>query len=279
MFILPNMVAVSLFTIWPAISGLHESFYRSIEGQPTRFAGLQNYKTVLTSTDFWSAVTNTVEFVVGFVIATLVLATLIALLLERQSYGRNLLRASVYVPVLISPVVVGILWNWLLQPNTGVVDALLQRLGLGQPGWLVSPHLAMGTVIFVELWATLGFYVLIIVGGLQAIDRTMFEAGRVDGASEWQQIRHITLPAIRPTLLVVIILSMTTAFQAFEFLYTLTGGGPVGGTTLIIQYIYDHAFIPPVNYGIATAVSVLLFGVLLVLTLIGIAVGRRRDAV
>ena len=184
-----------------------------------------------------------------------------------------------YVPVLISPIVVGIIWNFLLQPNTGVVDALLQRLGLGQPGWLVTPHLAMGAVIFVELWATLGFYVLIIVGGLQAIDRTMIEAARVDGASEWQQVRHITLPTLRPTLLIVIILSMISAFQAFEFLYSLTGGGPVGGTTLIIQYIYEHAFIPPVNYGVATTVSVLLFGVLLVLTLVGVAVGRRRGAV
>jgi alpha-1,4-digalacturonate transport system permease protein len=223
-------------------------------------------------------VRNTLEFVVGFVACTLVLATALALLLNAQKRGRGLFRASVYVPVLISPVVVGILWNWLLQPDSGVVDAILAKLGLGQPGWLVSPSLAMGSVIFVEVWATIGFYSLIILGGLQAIDPTLFEAARVDGASELRQIRKITLPSLRPTLLVVLILSTITGFQAFEFLWTLTGGGPVGATTLIIQYIYDHAFVPPINYGLATAASVLLFLVLLVLTLVNLIIGRRRGA-
>jgi alpha-1,4-digalacturonate transport system permease protein len=207
-----------------------------------------------------------------------VLATALALLLSAQRWASGLFRAAVYVPVLISPVVIGILWNWLLQPNSGVIDALLAKAGIGQPGWLVDPHLAMGAVIFVELWATLGFYALIILGGLMGIDPVLFEAARVDGASEWQQIWRITLPSLRPTLLVVVVLSSITGFQAFEFLWTLTGGGPVGATTLIIQYIYDHAFMPPINFGLATAASVLLFLALLVLTLVNLFLGRRRDA-
>ncbi len=278
LFILPNLVAVGLFSIWPMLNGVRESFYSLVEGQSSSFNGLSNYHALVTDAEFWSAVRNTLEFVVGYVGCTLVLATALALLLNAQRWARGLFRASVYVPVLISPVVVGILWNWLLQPNSGVIDALLAKLGLGQPGWLVEPHLAMLAVIFVELWATLGFYALIILGGLQAIDPSLFEAARVDGASEWRQIRKITLPSLRPTLLIVLILSTITGFQAFEFLWTLTGGGPVGATTLIIQYIYDHSFVPPINFGLATAASVLLFLVLLVLTLVNFVIGRRRGA-
>jgi ABC-type sugar transport system permease subunit len=260
------------------VNGFRESFSTSIQGRATSFAGLSNYHQLVSSAAFWAAVRNTFEFVIGYVAATLIVATALAVLLNAQVWAKGLLRAAIYVPVLISPVVVGILWNWLLQPDSGVIDGILAKVGLGQPGWLVSPHIAMFAVIFVELWATVGFYTLIILGGIQGIDAAMFEAARVDGASEWQMTRKILIPSIRPTLLVIVILSTITGFQAFEFLYTLTGGGPVGATTLIVQYIYDHAFVPPINFGMATAASALLFLVLLVLTLVNLIVGRRRGA-
>ncbi|MDA8032604.1 MAG: sugar ABC transporter permease [Actinomycetota bacterium] len=278
LFVLPNMLAVGLFAIWPAVNGFRESFFHVIEGQPSRFAGLANYRQLVTDAQFWAAVRSTLEFVVGFVALTVVLATAAALLLQSQRRAKGLFRAALYVPVLISPVVVGILWNWILNPTSGVLDALLHRVGLGQPSWLVEPHLAMGSAIFVELWATLGFYTLIVLGGLQSIDPSLYEAARVDGASSWDEIWRITLPSLRPTLLVVVILSTITGFQAFEFIYTLTGGGPLGATTLIVQYIYDHAFVPPINFGLATAASVLLFLVLFAITLVNLAIGRRKGA-
>jgi alpha-1,4-digalacturonate transport system permease protein len=276
MFILPNLVAVALFSLWPMVNGLRESFYSTVQGQAAEGVGLHNYGQLVTSSDFWSAVRNTLEFVVGYVALTMVLSTVLALLLNAQRWARGLFRAAVYIPVLISPIVVGVLWKWLLQPDSGVIDALLVKAGLGQPGWLVDPRLAMVSAVVVELWATVGFYTLIVLGGLQSIDPAMFEAARVDGASEWRQIRKITLPSLRPTLLIVLILSTITGFQAFEFLYSLTGGGPVGATTLIVQYIYNHAFVQPINLGLATAASALLFVVLLVLTLINLIVARRR---
>jgi len=278
MFLAPNLIAVGIFSLWPMVNGLRESFTTSIQGQATTYAGLSNYNHLVSSSAFWAAVRNTFEFVVGYVGATLIVTTALAVMLNAQTWAKGLLRAAIYVPVLVSPVVVGILWNWLLQPDSGVVDGLLAKVGLGQPGWLVSPHLAMFAVIFVELWATGGFYTLIILGGIQGVDNSMFEAARVDGASEWQITRRILIPSIRPTLLVIVILSTITGFQAFEFLYTLTGGGPVGATTLIVQYIYDHAFVPPLNFGMATAASALLFLVLLVLTLVNLTVGRRKGA-
>ncbi|MHB1739367.1 MAG: carbohydrate ABC transporter permease, partial [Actinomycetes bacterium] len=279
LFVLPNMVAVALFTLWPAINGFRQSFFHVVQGQPQRFAGLSNYGSLVSDSQFWAAVRNTAVFVIGFVGLTLVLATALAILLNSQRLARGLFRAAVYIPVLISPVVVGILWNWLLGPTSNVLDALLGAVGLGQPAWLIQPHLAMGAAIFVELWATLGFYALIVLGGLQSIDQSLYEAARVDGAGEWKQVRFITLPSLRPTLLIVLILSTVTGFQAFDFIYTLTGGGPVGGTTLIVQYIYEHAFVPPINFGLATAGSVLLFVVMFVLTMVNFLIGRRREAV
>ena len=278
MFLAPNLIAVAIFSLWPMVNGLRESFTTSIQGHATTYAGLSNYHQLVSSSAFWAAVRNTSEFVVGYVAATLIVTTALAVMLNAQTWAKGLLRAAIYVPVLVSPVVVGILWNWLLQPDSGVIDGLLAKVGLGQPGWLVSPHLAMFAVVFVELWATAGFYTLIILGGIQGVDNSMFEAARVDGANEWQVTRRILIPSIRPTLLVIVILSTITGFQAFEFLYTLTGGGPVGATTLIVQYIYDHAFVPPLNFGMATAASALLFLVLLALTLINLAIGRRRGA-
>lgn len=276
LFLLPNLVAIGLFSIWPMLDGFKESFFSAVQGEPSHFIGLHNYSVLVSDAQFWGAVRNTLEFVVGFVVATLVLATVLALLLNAQRWGRGLFRAVVYVPVLISPIAVGFLWSWLLQPDSGVIDALLGKAGLPQPQWLVSPHLAMLSAIFVWLWANIGFYSLIVLGGLQGIDPALYEAARVDGASELRQIWHIMLPSLRPTLVVVSVVSTITGFQAFDFLWTLTGGGPVGATTLIVQYIYTHAFIPPINFGMATAASTLLFGILLVLTLINLLLGRSR---
>ncbi len=273
------MVAISLFSLWPMVNGFRESFYKLIAGQPSKFDGLANYRQIVSDSAFWGAVGNTFEFVTGFAVLTLVLATSTAVLLQAQRFAKGFFRAAVYVPVLISPIVVGIIWNWVLNPTSGVLDAILHKLGLGQPLWLVKPHLAMASAVFVEIWTTLGFYTLILLGGLQAIDPNLYDAAQVDGASARSQFRFITLPSLRPTMLIVVILSMITGFQAFEFLYTLTGGGPLGGTTLIVQYIYDHAFVPPnLNFGLALAGSVLLFFLLMVLTLISFVAGRRRGA-
>jgi len=274
------MVAIGLFALWPMVNGFRESFYKVIAGQPSKFDGLSNYREIVSDSAFWSAVGNTFEFVIGFVGLTVVLSTAAAVLLHAQRFAKGFFRAVVYVPVLISPIVVGILWNWILNPTSGVLDALFHQLGLAQPEWLVKPHLAMGSAVFVEIWATLGFYTLIVLGGLQAIDGNLYDAAQVDGASELSQFRYVTLPSLRATLLIVVVLSMITGFQAFEFLYTLTGGGPLGSTTLIVQYIYDHAFVPPnLNFGFALAGSVFLFLLLMVLTLVSLVAARRRSAV
>ncbi|WP_433663919.1 carbohydrate ABC transporter permease [Nocardia sp. CA-128927] len=278
LFVLPNMVIFGLFTIWPAINGFNLSFYDSNNGRTFHAVGTDNYRRVLDSTEFWEVSRQTVVFVVAFVVASTVLATALALLLNSQRRGRGALSAAYFLPIVVSPVVVGLIWNAALQRQTGLVNSMTSALGFGHPAWLVDPQLSLVSVIIVGVWIHLGFYTMIVLAGLQSIDESIYEAATIDGAGTWQLIRTITLPLLRPTTMVVITLATIAGFQAFDFIYTLTGGGPVGATTLIVQYIYTNGFHAPISYGLASAAAVILFLVVFAVTFLNYLVGRRREA-
>lgn len=279
LFVLPNMAIFAVFTIWPALNGLNLSVYDSSNGRTFRPVGTANYRTILTDAEFWGVARHTVVFVVGFVTLSTVLATALALLLHAQRRGRGALRAAYFLPVVISPVVVGIIWYAALQRTTGLVNSALTGVGLGQPAWLLNPVLALASVILVGVWIHLGFYAMIMLSGLQSIDEAVLEAARIDGAGAWQRIRLITLPLLRPTTMVVVVLATIAGFQAFDFIYTLTGGGPVGATTLIVQYIYEHGFTSPIQYGLASAAGVILFVIVFAVTFLNYLIGRRSEAI
>lgn len=279
LFVAPNMIVFGLFTIWPAINGFNISLFDSSNGRTFTPVGSQNYQEILSDPEFRSVVLHTLIFVVGFVIGCVLFGTVLALLLNAQRRGRGLLRAAYFLPVVISPVVVGLIWSWALTRQNGLVNAVLSSWGLGKPGWLSEPGLAMISVVGVGLWTHVGFYAMILLAGLQSIPANLNEAATIDGASAWQQIRRITLPLLRPTMLVVLVLATISGFQAFDYIYTLTGGGPVGATTLIVQYIYEKAFQSPIQYGLAAAGGVLFFVVVFAVTLINYFLGRRKGAV
>ncbi|WP_234865558.1 carbohydrate ABC transporter permease [Sinomonas albida] len=279
LFVLPNMLIFAVFTIWPAFNGFNLSFYDSSNGRTYRPVGTGNYTNILSDSQFWGVVQHTVLFTLGFVVLSTVLATALALMLNSQRRGRGALSAAYFLPVLISPVVVGIIWKAALDRTTGLVNQVLSAIGLGTPGWLVDSSLSLVSVILVGTWIHLGFYAMILISGLQSIDTSLYEAARMDGAGVWQSVRLISLPLLRPTLMVVIILATIAGFQAFDFVYTLTGGGPVGATTLIIQYIYENAFSYPIQYGLASAAAVILFVVVFAVTFVNYAIGRRSDSI
>ena len=279
LFILPNLAIFAVFTIYPAINGFNISLYSSSNARTFTWVGTDNYAQILGDDAFWGVVRNTVVFAVSFVAIAVSVAIAIAVLLQAQRRAKGFYRAVVFVPVLISPIVIGLVWNWILQRKGGLLNSALASLGLGQPGWLVEPHLAMGAIIIVAIWMHAGFYILILLAGLQGIDPVLYEAARMDGASAWVQFRAITLPMLSPSIVVVVVLATINGFQAYDYIYTLTGGGPVGATTLIVQYIYDNGFRSPIRYGIAAAGSALLFVGIFTLTLINWFVARRREAV
>lgn len=277
LFLLPNMVVFGIFTIYPAINGVNISMYESPNGRQFRWVGSGNYERILGSDAFWKVAGQTATYAISYVLISLVLATLAAVMVNQQRTGKAFFRASLFVPVLVSPVVVGLVFNWILQRQGGLLNNSLGVLGLPEIPWLVDSNWAMVSIIGVGVWTQLGFYMLILLAGLQAIDPSLYEAARMDGASGWQQFWGITLPLLKPSALVVLILGTIHGFQAFDFIYTLTGGGPAGATMLIVQYIYENGFVSPIRYGTAAAGGVILFTVVFTLTLINWFLSRGKD--
>lgn len=288
-FLLPNLLIFGLFTFLPI--GLNVIYATTggdrilINDRPpvggANFAELLNCESYLDPNTcrrdmFWRAVHNTGWFVVlqvGFMVG---LSLLTALILNRNIPARGFFRSVFFYPVLLSPVVVALIWKWILQ-REGILNAGFESAGLSPINWLVDPSWAFFWVVFVSIWAHMGFYVLILLAGLQAIPGDVYEAAEMDGTSPWRSFWRITLPLLMPTMVVVLLLSLIRAVQAFDEIYVLTGGGPGSATTFIIQFIYDVGFASrPRQLGLAAAASLLVAGVLFVLTMIQLAATRKR---
>ncbi|HMR50477.1 MAG TPA: sugar ABC transporter permease [Arachnia sp.] len=279
LFILPNMAIFATFTIWPAINGFNMSLYESSNGRTFKWVGLGNYRKILTDEEFWQVAAQTAIYTVAFVLFSTVFAIMIATFINQQMRAKVFYRAVFFVPVLVSPVVVGLIWNWILDRQGGLLNAFLGVFGIEPVPWLVHPGWAMVAIIMVGVWMQTGFYMLILLAGLQSIDPVLYEASRMDGATAVQQFRDITIPLLQPSIVVVVILATIHGFQSFDFIWTLTGGGPLGATTLMVQYIYQNGFESPIRFGIATAGGVLLFVAVFILTMINWAISKRTEAV
>jgi alpha-1,4-digalacturonate transport system permease protein len=226
---------------------------------------------------FWRAIFNTATFVFFQVAVMVAISLITALILNREMRFRGFFRAVYFFPVLLSPVVVALIWKWVLLRD-GVLNAGLEALGHDKILFFVSPAWSMFWAIFVSVWAHMGFYTLILLAGLQAIPRDLYEAAEMDGTSRERIFWRITLPLLWPNFLVVLILALIRAVQIFDEVFVLTGGGPGTATQFIVQYIYNTGFTNQVqNRGLAAAASVLLGLVLFVLTLVQLALARRKD--
>lgn len=288
-FLLPNLILFGLFAFLPVILNVFYATSGSdnvlLQNRP--FVGGQNFGQLLDCGNyidanscredkFWRAVWNTVTFVtlqVGFMVG---FALLTAVILNGKIRARGFFRSVFFFPVLLSPVVVALIWKWILQ-REGVLNAFLDWTGLGGINWLVDAQWAFGWSVFISVWAHMGFYTLILLAGLQAIPRDVYEAATMDGASGWRTFRRITLPLLAPTMLVVLVLALIRGVQTFDEIYAFTGGGPGTATTFIIQYIYERGFAgAPRLFGLAAAASLLVAGVLVLLTLAQLWANRRN---
>ena len=227
---------------------------------------------------FWRGVSNTARFVVFQVAAMVVFSLATALILNMKIRARGFFRAVYFFPVLLSPVVVALIWKWILQRD-GLLNAAITTLGGQKILFFIDPGWAMFWAVFVSVWAHMGFYTLILLAGLQAIPTDLYEAAEMDKTARWRVLLRITLPLLWPNLIVVIVLSLIRGVQTFDEVFVLTGGGPGTATLMIVQYIYETAFANQVqNFGLAAAASVVLGVVLFVLTLMQLAVARRKEA-
>ncbi len=290
-FILPNMAVFTIFVLIPFAINFVYSMTGGIEiflGQRD-FVGADQYKDIFTCANylepascrrdgFWTAAQNTTFFVVLQVSLLIVVSLITALILNREIAGRSFWRAMFFFPVLLSPVVVGLIWRWILQRDGLLNFVLFETFGADQFNWLTDRTTAFAATIGVSIWAHMGFYTLILLAGLQAIPKDLYEAAEMDGTSKSRMFWRITLPLLMPNLIVVLVLALIKAVQVFDEVYVLTGGGPGTSTMYMVQYIYEKGFASELrNPGLAAAASIIMGAVLVVLTLMQMSASRRSE--
>jgi len=289
-FLLPNLLIFGVFVLFPVLLNLYVSLTggTALFPQDRPFVGLANYQRLFDCQDlanpntcvedrFWRAVRNTATFTLLQVGGMVAVSLVTALALNRRIRFRAFFRSVYFYPVLLSPVVVALVWKWILQRD-GALNGLLVTLGLEPVNFLLDGRWAMAWVVVVSIWAHMGFYTLILLAGLQSIPAELYDAAAIDGAGGWRTFRDVTLPLLMPTMMVVLVLAVIRAVQTFDEVYVLTGGGPGTATMMIVQYIYQTGFATQVQrFGLAAAASVLLGLVLLVATLVQLRLGRGTE--
>lgn len=290
-FLLPNLLFFGLFVFLPIGINVVLSVTGGTALFPSQrpYVGAEQYAHLLDcgsyldsatcrEDHFWRGVGNTLTFTLFQMVAMVLFSLVTALVLNRPIRGRGFFRAVYFFPVLLSPVVVALIWKWILQRD-GILNAALTMAGGQKILFFVDPSWAMFWSVFVSVWAHMGFYTLILLAGLQAIPRDVYEAAEMDGTRPWRVFHRITLPLLWPNLLVVLVLVLIRSVQVFDEVFVLTGGGPGTATLMIVHYIYATAFANQVqNFGLAAAASVLLGAVLFLLTLLQLFLTRRRSS-
>jgi multiple sugar transport system permease protein len=266
-FLAPSLVPLLLFTLAPMAGSLGLSFFRWDLLRPPKFIGLDNFANVLADPDFQAAVGHTLFFIAGYLPLVYIGGLVLALALNQRLRGLAFFRAAYFLPVVTSWVVVALMWRWLLNPGTGMVNYALSLVGIQGPGWWTDPTWAMPSIIIASAWKDLGYVMVILLAGLQSIPADYYEAASVDGASRWARFRYITLPLLSPASFFVLIISLINSFQVFDQVWVMTGGGPAGATSVVVEQVYVDAFRYS-EMGYASAMSWLLFVVILAVTAI-----------
>jgi multiple sugar transport system permease protein len=275
-FILPSVFGFIVFYLWPSVRGFGLSLTDYQFFSDTSFVGLANYQRLLGDETFWNAMLVTIWYVVLNIGFQTVLAIVLAVLLHRLTRS-VVIRGLVLMPYLVANVVVALLWFWMLDAQIGIVNQILSWVGLGPISFFGSESWAIPTIAFVNTWRHLGYTALLIFAGLVMIPRILYEAARVDGASEWQMFWRITMPLLRPVLALVLVITVVGSFQVFDTVAVTTLGGPSDASRVIQYYIYDLAF-ERLDYGYASAVSVVLLVILSVIAFVQLRLMRANES-
>jgi multiple sugar transport system permease protein len=267
LFLFPSLAIFLLYRIVPLVWNLALSFQEWKPIGPNVFVGLSNYIEMFRSDVFWQSLLHTViYFFIGSPI-TIGIAIFVAILVNRPLFGRNAYRAIVFLPYPITPVAIAIIWKWLYDEKVGLINYILRSLGLVKQGipFLQSFSLALPSVIATSIWQVLGYFVLLLLTGLQSIPEDLYEVAELDGAGFFTQLFRITLPLIRPTIFICFIVGIINSFTLFDMIYVMTKGGPGNATEILITNIYKNAFTFN-RMGYAAAMTFVMFLFLLLIT-------------
>lgn len=267
-FIAAPIALLALFVLLPCLWGIALSLYHYDAIAPARFAGLENYLRMTRDPEIAVSLRKTFYYVVVSVPLGIVVSLAIAMVLnERWFRARAAVRAIYFLPNVVSLVAVAFIWEWIFNPDSGLMNYALGRVGLPPQLWLSDPVWAMPCVILVSAWHGLGFSVLVYLAGLQGISSSHLEAARIDGANRWQEFRYVVWPLLLPTTMFLTIMGVIGGFQAFQAIFIMTAGGPVDSTRVIAYYLWQVGF-ERLEMGYASAIAVLVFAAILVLTLL-----------
>ena len=280
-FLLPFLVLYSLFTIWPVIQGFYVSLHKWTLMGKQEFIGFENYLDFMGDKSFWGALKNTFKFVLITCPMLVVVALLLALLANRPTRMKKSLRIIYYMPSILSVSIASLIAGSVFAPYKGLLNGVLVWAGIIKAGedlqFLMDKNLVWVTISTMTVWWTVGFSMLLFISALQEISPEMYEAAEIDGATKSQQLWGIVLPLLKPTTWLVILLQTLACFKVFGQVYNITGGGPANSTRPIIQYIYESAF-EKGKMGYAASMSYVLFGILLIFSLIQQKIQRKGES-
>lgn len=277
-FILPNFLGFGILNLLPVLALFYIAFTKwSAFGSP-EFTGLENFTRMVGDPMFWTSFWNTMYYAVIHIPLTLFLAMGLAILLNQKLAGLTFFRSAAFFPYFTSIVAVAQVWNMLLAPEQGPVNQFLRFLGMtNTPDWTSSPTWAMPAIIIVGTWREMGYFMLLFLAGLQAVPPELYEAARVDGANAWGRFIHVTIPSLRPTTFFVTIMLTIGSFKILDLIIVMTNGGPGTSTFVLAQYIYRMGF-ERNDFGYASAISLVLFFICLIVTVIQFIYNRRKEA-
>lgn len=281
-FLLPSLIGLAIFYLAPMVvsifisltdwNGLDRLF--ADDFMQKHFIGLDNYKAILTSQEFWKVLKNTLTYIVLYLPLMMAVSLAVASLLSQQRRGVGVFRVLYYIPVLTSWVAASLIWKSILAPQYGAMNNILAFFGIEGPGWLLDEKWAMPAIVLVSVWKDMGFFGLILLSGMVGINRTYYEAAEIDGAGAWTRFWKITLPLLTPAIFYVLIVSLINSFQLFPQIMIMTDGGPNGATQVMVERIYKYGF-RYFKMGYASAFSWILFLIIMVCTAIQMR-GQKR---
>jgi raffinose/stachyose/melibiose transport system permease protein len=259
------------FLLYPMLDSVRLSFFEwsGFRTQEPVWVGLDNYVRLFTQDAvFWTAFRNSVVWVILSLVLPTGIALLLALGLNRKMIGRNLMRAVFYIPAVFASITVAAMWRWIYNPTLGAVNQFLEAVGLGAwtQSWLGDPQFALGSIFVANIWQAVGFSMVLFLAGLQTVPVELIEAAKLDGANAWQRFRAVTIPALRPTTIVVIILTIINSLKVFDLVVGMTGGGPAQSTQVLALWSYTQSFTNH-QFGMGGAVATVLLIVTLALVI------------
>ena len=272
--IAPNLIGLAVFMVIPTFVSILISFTDWNLLNAADFIGIANFKELFSDPLFWKTLLNTVVYVFWKVPFNILISLILAVLINQQMYGRTFFRAILFLPIIASSVSVALLWQPLFDITNGMLNKILNSVGLPSSTWIYNPKTSMMSVIIVALWKELGYYMVMFLAGLQSIPSSYYEAAAIDGANPVRKFLFITVPLISPTTFFVLIISVIGSFQIFDLTTVLTAGGPANSTNTLVMYVYQAGF-KFFRMGYASALSTILFIIILIFTIIQNQLAKR----